>query len=104
VVFWWLLRALATTGAGIPRTCWRIADTRSVRGGVHVAPAADPLQEKLRGWGGDWGRRLAEVKENLVAVAGHVLDREADDAAEGLGVEQDDGGRSADLERQVRVR
>jgi len=40
----------------------------------------------------------------LSAIADHVVERETDDAAEGLGVEQDDRGRDPDLERQARVR
>lgn len=62
-------------------------------------------QQEIRGRRGDRARRLAETQEeDLSAIADHVVEREADDAAEGLGVEQDDGGGDPDLERQARVR
>ena len=45
--------------------------------------------------------RLAEPQEDLVAVAGHVVEGEADDAADRLRVKQDEGRRDAGAERQV---
>jgi hypothetical protein len=45
--------------------------------------------------------RLAESQEDLVAVADHVVEGEADDTAEGLRVEQDEGGRDPGPEREV---
>ena len=50
---------------------------------------------------GTGGRRFAEPQEDLVAVADHVVEGEADDAAERLGVKQDQGPCDAGPERQV---
>ena len=62
---------------------------------------ADPAEQEVGDWAGDRGWRFAEPQEDLVALADHVVEGEADDAAERLGVEQDDGGRDPGPQRQV---
>jgi hypothetical protein len=71
--------------------------------GVHVAAVVDPLEQEIGDRAGDRGRRFVEPQEDPPAVLDDVVDGEADDAAEGLGVEQDDGGRELGLRRQVAV-
>ncbi|WP_030021710.1 hypothetical protein [Streptomyces monomycini] len=58
--------------------------------GVHIVPAVDPAEQEFHERFGDGGRRLAEPEEGLLLGAGDVVQREADDAAERLGVKQDD--------------
>jgi hypothetical protein len=41
-------------------------------------------------------RWFAQPQEDLVALVDHIVDGEADDEAEWLCVEQDDGGRDPD--------
>ncbi|MEU7638887.1 MULTISPECIES: hypothetical protein [unclassified Streptomyces] len=58
--------------------------------GVHVVPAVDPAEQEFRERFGHRGRRFAEPEKGLLFGAGDVVQREADDAAERLGVKQDD--------------
>ncbi len=72
-----------------------------VRRGVHVVPVAGPAEQEIGDRSGDRGRWLTEPQEDLFAVVDHVVEGEADDAAERLCVEQDDGGGDPGPERQV---
>jgi hypothetical protein len=73
----------------------------AVRRGVHVVPVVDPAEQEIGNRSGDRGRWLTEPQEDLFAVVDHVVEGEADDAAERLCVEQDDGGCDPGPERQV---
>ncbi|POX44003.1 hypothetical protein C3488_34240 [Streptomyces sp. Ru72] len=57
---------------------------------VHVVPAVDPAEQEFRERLGNRGRRLAQPEKGLLFGTGDVVQDEADDAAERLGVEQDD--------------
>ncbi|CAO5150871.1 hypothetical protein FAIPA1_130148 [Frankia sp. AiPs1] len=66
-----------------------------VRGGGHVVPLVRRGQEESGERLGHWDGRVSESQEDLVAVAGDVIDGEAHDAAGGLGGEQHQAGRRA---------
>ena len=72
-----------------------------VGGGVHVVAVVNPGEQDVGGRGGQRGWRVPEPQQDLVAVVDYVVDGQADDPAEGLGVEQDDDGRGPGPQRQV---
>ncbi|MFE7236548.1 hypothetical protein ACFVAF_39455 [Streptomyces sp. NPDC057596] len=76
---------------------WEQPPAGVVGRGVHVVPAVDPAEEEFRERFGNGGRRLAEPENSLLFGSGDVVQGEADDAAERLGVEQDDAARDPGL-------
>ncbi|MBO8185298.1 hypothetical protein JW592_07425 [Streptomyces sp. DW4-2] len=61
--------------------------------------AAKEFRERF----GNGGRRLAEPGEGLLIGVGDFVEGEADDAAERLGVKQDDAPSHPESQRQARV-
>jgi DNA-binding CsgD family transcriptional regulator/pimeloyl-ACP methyl ester carboxylesterase len=72
-----------------------------VGGGVHVVAVVHPGEQEVGDWSGQRGWRVPEPQQDLVAVMDYVIDGQADDPAEGLGVEQDDDGRDPGPQWQV---
>ena len=72
-----------------------------VGGGAHVVAVVNPGEQDVGDWGGQRGWRVSEPQQDLIAVMDYVVDGQADDPAEGLGVEQDDDGRDPGPQRQV---
>ena len=72
-----------------------------VSGAIHVVAVVNPGEQEIGDWSGQRGWRVPEPQQDLVAVMDYVVDGEAGDSAEGLGVEQDDDGRDPGPQRQV---
>jgi hypothetical protein len=56
--------------------------------GDHVRAAAGQREQQLREWSWDRDGRVAQSEEDLAIDVAHVVDREPDDAADRLRVEQ----------------